>query len=129
MLFTGLKAVYGVFNIVLFLFLYSSGKNDRSDLSTQDKKEVSNMMSISCFMFACALLRWTCDDPIHIFVIKLMGLVSYVMLLFEFNVCEYITKDDKLITFLYYFILLNLLLTCIVNTAPVATMIAEGSEY
>jgi hypothetical protein len=127
MLFTGIKAVYGVCNIVLFLFLYSQN-TDRSDLSKQDKREVSNMMSILCFIFACALLRWTCDDSIHIFVIKLMGLISYIMLLFEFNICEYISRETKLVSFMYYFIIINLLLTCIVNTAPVAIMIAEGSS-
>jgi len=129
MLFTGFKAVYGVLNIVLFLFLYSQDGNDRNELSTEDKREVSNMMSILCFIFACLLLRWSCDDQIHIFMIKLMGLVSYIMLMFEFNICEYISKDGKLISIIYYFILLNLLLTCIVNTAPVATLIAEGGEY
>ena len=95
-------------NLILFVFIYTNYTNLRGneEVDRTEKRAQATIMTLILFTHSIMSLRYACADPIHKFIIKLMGVVGYVLLLSDLQIKEYLADaNNKLYNYCFIYVI------------------------
>lgn len=121
----------GILNLILFTLLFTNYEDMRSksNHARKDKRYFASIVTSGLFLFTILSLRQACNDPLHKFIIKAMGLVAYVLLFNDLQIKEYLSDTkNSFYNLCYLFVLVNMLLLTILHLTPLTNLIAGSSN-
>jgi hypothetical protein len=128
MLWPILYSLVGSANAVLLFYVYDNAQKDTP--ASDKRKEHMSVLASLLLIQTIAMLRNTCDDPVHKFGIKCLAFASYITILADVRIMHFLQdSSNKEYKAYYFFVLINLILVTVLNLAPLMNIVAGTQDF